>query len=342
MTNFLNQDSTIDIYWRSIILFGRNVASYKFALAQSLLELSSQGKSQVRLGELAVPFSKNLINHLKAGKKQGTFQNSRFLNYCNDTIDGKISQDEMINRTIELGFTNVIDAFHVVNQGDIPIRFFIDERKQNNSIRLTDNLFALRETFQAVNLPSETEARWNLVETAWSLKISPSLLVVKFDPAAQDLYVTERKIRQSVTSCRNALNGYQKGKCFYCFRDISINDMDETGADVDHFFPNTLKQVLPTDKINLDGVWNLVLSCKECNRGEKGKFTRIPDYKYLERLNKRNNYLIDSHHPLRETLINQTGNTEGIRLEFLKAVDATGIQYLIHRWRPRNELPGSF
>jgi hypothetical protein len=27
-------------HWRSIVLFGRNVASYKFALAKSLLELS--------------------------------------------------------------------------------------------------------------------------------------------------------------------------------------------------------------------------------------------------------------------------------------------------------------
>ena len=27
-------------YWRSVILFGRNVASYKFALAKALLELA--------------------------------------------------------------------------------------------------------------------------------------------------------------------------------------------------------------------------------------------------------------------------------------------------------------
>ena len=32
---------TLDNYWRAIILFGRNVASYKFALAQVLSELAT-------------------------------------------------------------------------------------------------------------------------------------------------------------------------------------------------------------------------------------------------------------------------------------------------------------
>jgi len=38
MNDFIHQAPTLDNYWRSIILFGRNVASYKFALAQALLD----------------------------------------------------------------------------------------------------------------------------------------------------------------------------------------------------------------------------------------------------------------------------------------------------------------
>lgn len=342
MSVFTTPTSTLDTYWRSIILFGRNVASYKFALAQSLIELSKQRKSLIKLDELAEPFSKYVINHLRENKKQGTFSSSRFLTSCQKYIDGGINHDELIAKTVELGFVNVIDAFHVVNQGEIPRRFFIDQRKQGNSIQLTDDLFSLIETFQAINLPSETEARWKLVETAWSLNISPSLLVVKFDSNAQNLFIEEREIRQTVTSCRDALNGYQKGKCFYCLHEISILGSEETKGDVDHFFPNTLKQVFPADKINLDGVWNLVLSCKNCNRGPKGKFARIPELNYLERLHTRNNYLIDSYHPLRETLINQTGITPSARLDFLKDVDAKSIEILFHRWKPENELQESF
>ena len=36
---------SLNIYWRPIILFGRNVASYKFALGQSLLDLVSRDKN---------------------------------------------------------------------------------------------------------------------------------------------------------------------------------------------------------------------------------------------------------------------------------------------------------
>ena len=90
---------------------------------------------------------------------------------------------------------------------------------------------------------------------------------------------------------------------------------DDNGCDVDHFYPHTLqKYVLFTD---LNGVWNLVLACKDCNRGENGKFARLPDRKYLERLAKRNEFLISSHHPLRETLMQQTGNTVEERRAFM-------------------------
>jgi hypothetical protein len=37
----------LEDFWRSIILLGRNVASYKFALGKSLLELADQGRDQV-------------------------------------------------------------------------------------------------------------------------------------------------------------------------------------------------------------------------------------------------------------------------------------------------------
>lgn len=57
-----------------------------------------------------------------------------------------------------------------------------------------------------------------------------------------------------------------------------------------------------------------------CNRGQTGKFERLPSVNLLERLHKRNEYLITSHHPLRETLIAQTGFTEQARCVFLHDV----------------------
>ena len=68
----------------------------------------------------------------------------------------------------------------------------------------------------------------------------------------------------------------------------------------------------------INGVANLVLSCAECNRGYQGKFDHLPAVNLLQRLYFLNEYLITSHHPLRETLIAQTGFTESARRGFLQ------------------------
>ena len=75
----------------------------------------------------------------------------------------------------------------------------------------------------------------------------------------------------NITSSRDSLNGYQKGKCFYCRKGIQIEkSSDGEIVDVDHFFPYTLLTELP--EVNINGVWNLVLACQECNRGTSDKF----------------------------------------------------------------------
>lgn len=129
--------------------------------------------------------------------------------------------------------------------------------------------------------------------------------------------VANNKIRRvNVTSAKSALNGYQKSRCFYCFAPITIEQLFEHSADVDHFFPHKLRECDIQKPIN--GVANLVLSCSNCNRGQQGKFDRLPSVNLLARLHKRNEYLITSHHPLRETLIAQTGFTESARRDFLQ------------------------
>ena len=47
MSEFYEIEPSLENYWRAIILFGRNVASYKFALAKSLYELKAQGNTIV-------------------------------------------------------------------------------------------------------------------------------------------------------------------------------------------------------------------------------------------------------------------------------------------------------
>ena len=104
--------------------------------------------------------------------------------------------------------------------------------------------------------------------------------------------------------------------------------------DVDHFFPHLLKQA-GNEFLSVDGVWNLVLACKGCNRGPRGKSDRVPSVRLLERLHARNEFLITSHHPLRETLVLQTGLDEPQRRGFLRDVHDRAGTALIHRgWEP--------
>jgi len=329
---FLQYSPTLDNYWRSIILFGRNVASYKFALAKSLLEFKERGNDLITLDELAEPFSRNVCSHLASAPKQATSPSSKFLDTCKSFNAGNMSQSHLVEATSKLGFVNVIDAFHIVNQGEIEKRFFVDERKINKGIRLTDNLYSLFETEQFTSLSGEVEARWRLVETAWELNISKRLIAVDFDPSSSNLFVNKAGGRVDITSSRDALNGYQKGKCFHCFSDISISPNHVNLADVDHFFPWKLKEHGIAHPV--DGVWNLVLACKECNRGRGGKSARVPSTRLLNRLKTRNDFLINSHHPLRETLIAQTGGSEAMRKSFLQKTYNEAKAILIHEWEP--------
>lgn len=57
---------------------------------------------------------------------------------------------------------------------------------------------------------------------------------------------------------------------------------------------------------NINGVWNLVLADSSVNLHKQA---RIPEKKFLLRLYNRNEFYIESKHPLAETIINQTGPT---------------------------------
>ena len=342
MAQFTEVQPTLENYWRAVILFGRNVASYKFALGHSLLELAGRGNEVVTLEDLAEPFSRHICNHLQIADKQGTSKSSQFLDTCRKFNVGEIKKEELLDTTAKRGFANVIDAFHVVHAGEIEKRFFTDERKgKEKGIRLTEDLFSLAETYQCQNLPAEIEARWRLVETAWELNLPRSVLTVAYDADDQCLVVNDRSLeRRTITGCRHALNGYQKGKCFYCFSDISVTPESTDLADVDHFFPHILKPYGLSDR--LDGVWNLVLSCQTCNRGENGKFAQLPEIRFLERLHQRNDFFIQSHHPLRETLMKQTGDSERERREFLQIVYKNSKERLTMNWSPVFEHEPAF
>lgn len=192
MTDFLINAPTLDANWRAVVLFGRNVASYKFALAKALLGMAGRADDRVPLEELAAPFARHLCEHLARVDKQTTSRSSRFLDACRAFNRGELAEDRLAEATARLGFNNVIDAFHVVGTGPVPVRFFADERAVGGgapAIRLTDDLRRLAGSVQGAGLADEAEARWRLVETAWALNLPRAGVAVRADAAAGLLFV---------------------------------------------------------------------------------------------------------------------------------------------------------
>ena len=82
---FFEHNPSLETYWRSIILLGRNVASYKFSLAKTLLEYEKRSSS-ISLEKIALPFALNICEHLKINDKQHTGPSNKFLDYCRNLI----------------------------------------------------------------------------------------------------------------------------------------------------------------------------------------------------------------------------------------------------------------
>jgi hypothetical protein len=146
--------------WRHIVRFGRNVASYKFALGQSLLDLGARQQTFVRLEDLAVPYAAAICKHLQVEDRQSTSAESRFLDACRSYNRGELDAGKLAETTVRLGFANVVDAFHVSRGGEpTQTRFFVDERASRQGITLTDHLLEPANGQQATVLPREVDAR---------------------------------------------------------------------------------------------------------------------------------------------------------------------------------------
>lgn len=341
ITKFQINDPSIESQWRALILFGKNSATYKFAFAKSLLGLIEEQKTKISLADLAIPFADSIVTHLKTNDKQGNSTSSKFLEGCRNYISGNISQEQLYNLTEKYGFVNVVDAFQNINGGTIPDKFYEKDYKAGNkNIIITDNLLKIKEIFQYRNLEQEVEARWNLVETAWNLQINPNLLEVKYDEEKSLFFIENEMMRRiDVTSVRDSLNGYQKGKCFYSFQDISINKNDINTCSVDHFLPHVNKIEHAKQGANINGVWNLVLTDKAINLDKNAK---IPEKRFLERLFNRNEFYIESKHPLAETIVNQTGHSKDLRRKFLEDNYNLALSLSIQKWKPNIEIMETF
>ena len=347
---FNSADNSLETNFRSIFLLGANTASYKFALAQSLLELKNHGDTFICLEDLSPIFAKHLIGHIDSGKRQIQEKStSKLLNALYLYIQKQISEDLMLNVTRVEGFKCVLDAFHNLPKKQKATLFFekaIQDKKQG--IILTDALFNLLDSADYANFQLEIEGRWNLVESAWT---EESLIHVQYDTETENLYYLKpvsnnsfmhSHLRTNLTPIRKPLNGYQKGRCFYCFKAISIESNQDNTCDVDHVIPMSI-QFGSTYDLQLNEVWNLVLACQDCNRWNKGgKAGNLPVKDFILRLHHRNEYFIESNHPLRESIILKTGQTKEKRFDYIEKRFTFATSIRKPSWQPKQVLGLTF
>ena len=199
--SFTDTGPKMESAWRGVILLGRNVQSYKFALARSLLELAKEDRSEAGLEELASPFSHYICEHLKVADRQGTPRSSKYLDACRRFLRGEIDQSSLVQETVRLGFNNVLDAFHTIGSGSTSFSFFeVTGTGSGRKIALTDDVFKLATGTQMGKLSQEIEARWSMVEAAWGLGVELRTLASNLivDPDSADI-VIDRGTRRILT-----------------------------------------------------------------------------------------------------------------------------------------------
>lgn len=184
---------------------------------------------------------------------------------------------------------------------------------------MTDALLKILENPKAIEvLLLENECRWGVVEEAWRLGFNPA--VISYNEDGSFIYGSDRRV--SLRSAVPTLLPYQKGLCFYCCRPIRLSAVhhEDDFGDVDHCNPRSaLLKIRPagtTPSANLDGIWNLVVACKNCNRGPGGKADQIPDLHYYEQLCLRNmRFALEHDHSLRHAVLwsLNTDRGEGIK-----------------------------
>ena len=105
MTEFHLIEPTLENYYRGIILFGANVASYKFALGKSLIELASNEDDLIPIEELADHFSAHVAEHVAHTPKQSTRNGSvRYFDLCEEYSQGGTTKDELVAYTVKNAF----------------------------------------------------------------------------------------------------------------------------------------------------------------------------------------------------------------------------------------------
>jgi 5-methylcytosine-specific restriction endonuclease McrA len=320
---------------RAILVFGRNSATYKFALMKTLMAKSAT--SSLKYSDIGEQFLMFLLEHHKSCPHQFQGGNNKLTVAMDQYIQNEMEWLELFKIAEASIYKDVFKAFQNIGKGSVDDSHTLFENdKKNKRIVLTDNLnLILEDPLLKKQVSDEAEARWRVVEEAWRINVSPLLT---YDESDRSFYTKTSDFRVNLRSAVDTLRPYQRGFCFYCgcpLAQESENHHHPQFPDIDHFIPLSKIVQLGLVSVNPNGVWNLVIACRDCNRGNEGKSDQVPERSYFEKLLTRNEYFTEEHkHAMKFSVLQSLGvnnqkELRSIHVRIYKQFDA------VSKWTPK-------
>lgn len=278
-------------YWKGIVLYGLNQATYKIALGKTILELASQDKETVEWDQLSRVYLDTYIERLKKNynpQQSNPSRKTKMERIIDSLNKGLIDYEEAVNLVATEAFNDVVPRFQTIgtDKDIVGEKFYhFDFGKR---FYLHDATFHINETSKQ-ELSDELDARWSLLEGAFSLAHGD----FKLSNDIREVYLENSYTRTNITGNIPFLQGYQGNTCFYCGEKVDDKDIH-----VDH--------VLPRQFIQHDEIWNLVLSHSLCNMN---KNDALIGKHYFDKLVARNENIMGSNHPWKKKIADALGDT---------------------------------
>lgn len=282
-------------YWKGIVLYGLNNATYKIALGKTILQLAEEGHENIDWNHLSKVYLNNYIDRLAkdALPQQSNPARRTVMEQIVTALQNEsINYEEAVQRVAIEAFNDVIPRFQTIgaDKSIVGERFYhFDHGK---GLYLHDAVFKINES-DSIQLNNELDARWSLLEGAFSIAHENWELANDL----REIYIKKGYTRTNITHNIPFLQGYQGNVCFYCGEPMTEKDIH-----VDH--------VLPRQVIEHDEIWNLVLSHSICNMH---KSDALIGKHYMEKLIARNENIMGSNHPWKKKIAESLGTTSSKR-----------------------------
>ena len=131
-------------YWKAIILYGPNNATYKIALGKTLLELAGRDVTHVAWNVLSEEFLrqyKNRLDNAVMPQQTNPSRQTVMERIINQLNNGQLSWNGTIEKVGTDAFNDVIPRFHnIVRDGEFAKDKFY-EFQANNQIIIKDSVF---------------------------------------------------------------------------------------------------------------------------------------------------------------------------------------------------------